>query len=75
MKNHLLFVATAIFGSTPNWNITGTVISELLPVTTPTMLVTRNISTRMSNNETGIILFPFPSPQSESLFDLANFGC
>ena len=31
-----ILVATATFGSMPNWNITGTVISELLPVTTPT---------------------------------------
>jgi hypothetical protein len=30
----------------PNWNITGTVISELLPVTTPTTLVTKNRTAR-----------------------------
>ena len=40
-----IFVATATRGSTPNWNITGTVIKELLPVTTPMALVMKNSRT------------------------------
>ena len=39
--NPNMFVAIAVFSSMPNWNIAGTVISELLPVTTPTTLVRR----------------------------------
>ena len=36
-----MFVATAVFSSIPSWNITGTTISELLPVITPIPEVTR----------------------------------
>jgi hypothetical protein len=49
-----MLVATATLGSIPNWNITGTVISELLPVTTPTTLVTKKRRIRIVSEERGI---------------------
>jgi len=39
----------------PNWNITGTVIKELLPVTTPIALVMKN--SRMSKIKAEIVKF------------------
>ena len=50
-----IFVATAVFGSMPNWNITGTVIKELLPVATPTALVKKNKTINKAKDEVGII--------------------
>ncbi|MGA2576767.1 MAG: hypothetical protein ABSH24_12165 [Bryobacteraceae bacterium] len=44
-----MLVATATRASIPNWNITGTVITEVLPVTTLTPLVTKNTATTMTN--------------------------
>ena len=41
-----MFVATATCGSIPNSIRTGTVISEVLPVTTLTMLVSKKIEMR-----------------------------
>ena len=38
-----MFLARATRGSIPNVNIAGTVMSELLPVTTPTMLVRKKM--------------------------------
>jgi hypothetical protein len=44
-----MFVATATRGSIPNRNIAGTVIRELLPVTTPTTLVTKKRSIKATS--------------------------
>ena len=41
-----ILVATAVRGSIPNESMTGTVINELPPVTTPTTLVTKKITMR-----------------------------
>jgi len=44
-----MLVATATRASIPSWNITGTVMTEVLPVTTLTPLVTKNTATKMTN--------------------------
>jgi hypothetical protein len=44
-----MLVATAIRASIPNWNITGTVMTEVLPVTTLMPLVTKNTAIKTSN--------------------------
>jgi hypothetical protein len=43
-----MFVATATRGSTPNESITGTVISEVPPVTTLNPAVKKNAATKQS---------------------------
>jgi len=45
-----MFVATAERGSIPNWIIAVTVMREVLPVTTLTMLVTKKMTIRESNS-------------------------
>jgi hypothetical protein len=50
----IMFVATATCGSIPNSIITGTVISDVLPVTTLMRLVKKKIRTRLSNLLAGI---------------------
>jgi hypothetical protein len=47
-----MFVATATRGSMPNWYMAGTVMRELLPVTTPTTLVRKKRASR-SRSERG----------------------
>jgi hypothetical protein len=44
-----ILVARAVRGSMPNWNIAGTVIKEVLPVTTLMMLVKKKIVTKINN--------------------------
>jgi hypothetical protein len=46
-----MFVATADRGSMPNSNITGTVISEVLPVTTLIILVKKKTLMRTRNSK------------------------
>ena len=48
-----MFVATATCGSIPNSIITGTVMSEVLPVTTLTTLVRKKTMTRMMSFDAG----------------------
>jgi hypothetical protein len=45
----IMFVATAAWGSIPNWIITGTVISDVLPVTTLITLVRKKTAIRRSS--------------------------
>jgi hypothetical protein len=45
----IMFVATATCGSIPNSIITGTVIKDVLPVTTLIRLVRKKIATRISS--------------------------
>ncbi len=55
-----MFVATAKRGSMPNWSMTGTVISEVLPVTKLIMLVKKNIATKASSSKgSGVKVFLF----------------
>ncbi len=44
-----MFVATATRASIPSWNITGTVMTEVLPVTTLIPLVTKTMATKTIN--------------------------
>jgi hypothetical protein len=44
-----MFVATATCGSIPNWIITGTVIRDVLPVTTLIKLVAKKTAIRTSS--------------------------
>ena len=44
-----MLVAKATRGSTPNWNITGTVMTEVLPVTTLTPLVAKKTAIKVSH--------------------------
>jgi hypothetical protein len=46
-----MFVATATRGSIPKRNIAGTVIKELLPVTTPTTLVAKKSSDKINSGK------------------------
>jgi hypothetical protein len=43
-----MLVATATCGLIPAWNITGTVMIDVLPVTTLTMLVAKKIAIKVS---------------------------
>jgi hypothetical protein len=45
----IMFVATATCGSIPSSIITGTVIRDVLPVTTLITLVKKKMATRISN--------------------------
>ena len=45
----IILVATAIWASMPKAIITGTVMRDVLPVTTLTMLVTKNTTTRLKS--------------------------
>lgn len=47
--NAIMFVATATCGSTPNAIITGTVMRDVLPVTTLMTLVTKKTAARMAS--------------------------
>ena len=49
----IMFVATATCGSMPNSIITGTVTSEVLPVTTLIKLVRKKIEMRINSLPTG----------------------
>jgi hypothetical protein len=49
-----ILVATAMRGSIPNENITGTVMRELLPVITPIMLVRKKTITSMTCSDVSI---------------------
>ena len=44
-----ILVATATRASIPTWNITGTVMIDVLPVTTLTKLVAKNTTIKMHN--------------------------
>ena len=55
-----ILVATAVRGSMPTWNIAGTAMSELLPVTTPTMLVRKNTTISMTRALNGHYAAPGP---------------
>lgn len=52
-----ILVAIAARGSMPNWNITGTVISEVLPVMTLMELVTKK--TNINHNSGPVVIHPF----------------
>ena len=52
-----ILVAIAVRGSMPNWNITGTVMSDVLPVITLTELVTKK--TNISHNSGPVAIHPF----------------
>src|ERR1700684_2859867 len=51
--NAIMFVATATCGSIPNAIITGTVMRDVLPVTTLMTLVMKKTATRMSDLSRG----------------------
>jgi hypothetical protein len=53
-----ILVATAERGSIPNWSMAGTVISEVLPVTTLTMLVKKKMA-RSASSWRGVKSHPF----------------
>jgi hypothetical protein len=50
-----MLVATAVRGSMWNWNIAGTVISDVLPVTTLTALVATKMRMRKSRDAPVIV--------------------
>jgi len=51
--NAIMFVATATWGSMPTAIMTGTVMRDVLPVTTLMTLVRKKTETRMSNLSRG----------------------
>ena len=51
----IMFVAMAAWGSMPNWIITGTVISEVLPVTTLITLVRKKTAIKRSSFGVGTV--------------------
>ena len=51
----IMFVAMAAWGSIPNWIITGTVISEVLPVTTLITLVRKKTAISRSSFGVGTV--------------------
>jgi hypothetical protein len=59
-----MLVATATRASIPNWNITGTVMTEVLPVTTLTPLVTKQIAAKKTNRIPGTTFHSSRWPQN-----------
>jgi hypothetical protein len=56
-----MLVATAPRGSIPNWNIAGTVINEVLPVTTLMLLVAKKMSINAASRKPITILRIYPT--------------